>query len=260
MHILLLYIARTSSSYIWQLFKGIKDVKIYGEIMNGPEKYLRPLGAKDKIIDLQDDEDVSYHEFAKKKLPEYLKFLENSTKEPFYFTKVSLVHIFGLIKSKNPKLREILKDENTKVIVLQRNLIDTYISLKKVGITNRWRELDTTDLKIEIDNDDFLDYYERMTMLYRNIFELLGDKDYLLLSYEELHGNSGEKSDLEKVKYVIWRIKKELGVKLELDKEHFTDLRLMFKQDKNLHHSEKITNYKSFLKFLEKNKLKFLID
>ena len=97
MHILLLYIARTSSSYIWQLFKGIKDVKVYGEIMNGPEKYLRPLGAKDKINDLRDDEDQSYREFAKKKFPEYLKFLENYTKEPFFFTKVSLIHIFGLI-------------------------------------------------------------------------------------------------------------------------------------------------------------------
>lgn len=263
-HILLLYIARTGSSYIWQLFKNFKGVHVYGEIMNGPEKYLKPLKASQKL-NIPDTVD-GYRNFSKN-LTAYLEFLKAESTEPYIFTKISLVHISALIKEKSKIIMDILADPNTTVILLKRNLIDTYISLKKVGITNAWRDCDTTDIKINIDCDDFQDYCNRMRLLYENVLWMLErnkNPNFMILDYSEWNqdSQSGETdwNNLIKLQgYLIDRVALRLDINIPRFETVTDNKSFMTKQDRNSNYRQKISNYHEFSQFIQTGNMSIYI-
>jgi len=255
-HILLLYIARTGSSYLWQLFKNFKGVHVYGEVLNGPEKYLKPLNASSKLG--IDDNTEAYRAFVKDNLTQYLEFLSKHSTEPYIFTKISLVHIANLIKQKSEVIINIIASPNTKVILLERNFIDTYVSLKKVSITSAWRDYDTTDIKITIDLSDFSEYCDRMSLLYRNIKEILASRKepFMVSNYDDFHTH--DDSDWNKLVKLQGSLLSQLGLRLDIDIERFEEVTerevspFMAKQDKNSQHKDKIQNYKAIQGLIEK--------
>lgn len=242
-HILLLYIARTSSSYIWQIFKLFQNIKVYGEIMNGPEKYLKKLNANEKLEFLNEQsENQDYRNFAKKHFDQYIEFLDHSTDQKYFFTKVSLVHIYNLLQQESPILEKVFAKPDTKIIVLERDLIDTYVSLQKVKLTGKWREFDTTNITVRVDEEDFQDYSNRMTSLYNKLYTILGKirKKHLLIKYNHLHNNPEVGQDnLCKISWLQLQLQKHLNLNLELDPERYINTKLMFKQDRNTNSSDK---------------------
>lgn len=122
-----------------------------------------------------------------------------------------------------------------------------------MGITNAWRDQDTTDMKISIDHADFSDYCDRMSMLYHHTKEMLANKTYMVMDYEDFH--SAVETDWDKLVKLQKCLKTGLTLGLEIDIDRFRTVaareEFMAKQDKNDKHKDKIQHYKAFKEFVK---------
>lgn len=237
-NIFMLFVARTGSSYLMQLIDCFKDMKVlcdYGEIFTIPEAVLRTFHGDEKLGISPD----KYKEFAINEPYRYLKFINNSIKEGNICSKIQIPY---LVNRPYDIKKNIINFNNAKFIIAKRNLIDAYISNKKASAVNRWSQVDTSDIRLEIDIDNFKNYCKRMISLYDDMYKLLKGKDYITFDYDELHKYKTVKSKLD---FISGKLK-EMDIHLDIDYNIMGKQNFLFKQDKTFHHIDKIKNYQEF--------------
>jgi hypothetical protein len=83
------------------------------------------------------------------------------------------------------KLHEFLELPYVEVILLERsNRLDSYVSLLKAKQFDKWHNVDTSNIKVSINIDEFI--YERDMSFnwYKEMRQRLSSKDYLEVNYE----------------------------------------------------------------------------
>lgn len=250
-NIFMLFVARTGSSNLMQLIDCLKDMKVlcdYGEIFTIPEAVMRTFHGDVKL----GIEPNNYKSFAINNPYKYLKFINGCIEEKYLCSKIQIPYLAN--RPTNVK-KSIVNFNNAKFIVIKRNLIDTYISNKKASIVNKWSKVDTSDIKLTIDIENFKAYCNRMTTMYNNAYKLLKGKDYVVVDYDELHRYNTIKS---KIEYVQRRLK-EMNINTEIDYNIVSKQDFLFKQDNNLHHIDKIKNYNDFIQAVRELNLTHLL-
>ena len=170
---------------------------------------------------------------------DYVRYLN-----PKYFYDIQLMKGGFVSAHKVEKLLNI----SDLVIVNQRNILDTYISLEKAkdlvnqNVPNPWIKVNTSNLKINFEENNFRLEREKYESWYTKNLEYLQEKNipFVRLNYESFH----ELNNLEKQKFLqgIWLkyLPPDLSVLEERDSE------MLEKQDTSKSYEEKISNYEEF--------------
>jgi AAA+ ATPase superfamily predicted ATPase len=112
--------------------------------------------------------------------------------ENFNETLIVKIHLFqlcGQIGQSYPVSEIfdwILSQPNHKFILLERNFLNSYISLLKAEQSNKWHHTDTTNIQVEVDLDKFDKELTRYTSRYDFIKQKLQEHriDYLSVDYD----------------------------------------------------------------------------
>lgn len=83
-------------------------------------------------------------------------------------------------------LNEIVSNDRRVFVFLARNRLDTFISFKKAIKSGNWVNLDSKDLKIEVDLDEFMSWAENLDRWYAETERKVRDagRKYCFLSYD----------------------------------------------------------------------------
>ncbi len=165
----------------------------------------------------------------------YLKLLSiySSKKNMFFGFKF-------FINSINNKplsiLNYVINNKNfKKIILIRKNIIRNYISLKNANMSDRWSNLKTS-VKINIDTKDFLNFAEN----YENYFTSLilklkeGNQDFHIVYYE----------DLDSIEYM--KFYNEIAIFLGLDFFEDVSKKIFFNKQRVGSLEDSIENFKEF--------------
>src|SRR5690606_16000329 len=85
-------------------------------------------------------------------------------------------------------LSEWLSDPTVVPVLLQRPFLPTYVSWLKAKLTDEWARRDTTDLRVEVDVDDYLEWQGRQIRWYERVERMLklNGRSAPALSFEEI--------------------------------------------------------------------------
>ena len=157
------------------------------------------------------------------------------------------VLIYKIFPEHLPAHKGKLLNISDLVIVNQRNILDTYISLEKAkellhqNVPNPWIKVNTSNLKINFEENNFRLEREKYESWYTKNLEYLQEKNipFVRLNYEIFH----ELNNLEKQKFLqgIWLkyLPPDLSVLEERDSE------MLEKQDTSKSYEDKISNYEN---------------
>ena len=82
-------------------------------------------------------------------------------------------------------LHELLHLPYTEVILLERtSRLHSYVSLLKAKELDMWHNTDTSDIKVSINLEEFINEQKKSIEWYNGIRQLLSPKDYLEINYE----------------------------------------------------------------------------
>jgi len=248
-HIFILFIGRTGSTYLMQIFNCCKNSKVlcdYGEIFTSINAIMKTFNADTKF-GIGESE---YKNYALTNPIQYINFIEENIQQDMLFSKIQIPY---LITKDIDTISQILNRHDCKLIIIRRNLLHSYISHKKAEHFDKWSKVDTTSTKLKINLQNFLDYYNKTTKAYISIINLIKHKNVLFLEYEQIHKLQTER---EKIDYILDKVKL-IGLELEFDKPDGYEF--LFKQDKNKKISDKILNYHDLKAFLIKKNLGYLL-
>lgn len=255
LQILVFFIYRTGSSFIMQALNSCLGAKIfgdYGEILTPSE--IRQTGFANTI----DIDDSGLANYAVNNIEGYLRYLSSiSDPNAIICSKISLFQLEHHIKNKTIQFRNIISKPNTKIIILKRNLLDVYVSLKKANETKKWGWVDTTNIKININPEEYMKWYSETNELYDNLITNLIslNKSFITVNYEELNMIN---TDLNKVKLILSKLyANEINLRLSYSK--FQSTNFLIKQDRNLKHKDKIENYNEIRDLMIGNGLGYLL-
>lgn len=132
------------------------------------------------------------------------------------------------------------------ILVLKRNVVDTFVSELKAEQTKEFINFDTTELKIIFDASKFKDYMLTSNKWYNKITRI--NKLLFVINYECFCDKNIE----QKYSYLQKNIFDQLGIKLILNTEYTLTI---FKQDKNKNIEDKIINIDEYrnIPILEKS-------
>jgi LPS sulfotransferase NodH len=156
-------------------FQDLKDVPHH--------KVLRPneLDALAKHFKLQDSNIESLTTTLNQHPKEALDAISSII--PQY--KVIKLHDFML---EQMDLEFIFNDPETKFVVLERtSKLKQYVSLVNARALGRWTDVDTSDMKVHVDTEDFLKFKNSSNNWYQMIESKLANQghNYLKLTYEQ---------------------------------------------------------------------------
>ena len=150
--------------------------------------------------------------------------------------KVIKVHDFIF---NNLNLSFLLDDPETKFILLNRSSkIKQYVSNQVAHQIKEWHSVNTSDIKIHVDINEFLEFKQRSNLWNLQIEKLLIEKNhnYLKLNYEE---------DLENVDQSLLTLKVSNWLDSNNISSSTNEYKLKFFKKQNLSNLEQIiTNYK----------------
>ena len=246
-NIFVFFFGRTGSSYLMQVFKSCNKTKVlsaYGEIFTSVDLILKSFNITNKNS-----------EWAKNNPIDYLDLITSNIKNhDNLFSKIQIKYFMSLSPDQQARL---INYPDSKIIIIKRNILDTYISDIKAKQVNKMSMIDTSEIKIYLDINDFLEYHTLVTSYYKRLTEILreNNKKYLIINYEDIHKNILEEN---KIKYILDRIK-FLDLELSINPDIYKTINFVFKQDKNTHVRDKILNYHELHKILVINGLKYLL-
>lgn len=234
-HVFVLFIGRTGSSYLMQLFNCLKHSKVlctYGEIFTSIEPIVRLFKS-----------DMSKQHVLKHPC-EYIQFIDKNISDPYLFSKIQIHYLCTL---KDETIKKILTYKDCKIIIVRRDPLASYISEQKALLTNKWSKKDTTNLKIKIDVADFINYRNKNNAAYNKLIKILStckqdsrNKKYLTIKYEDLHKYNNHK---EKLEYLVKQLK-HIGLRMTISEMRLKKADLLKIQDRNTDIKDRITNYK----------------
>lgn len=249
-NLLVFFVFRTGSSYVMQALRSCEDTYVfgdYGEVLTLSE--IKKTGfAKDLML-----QDTVLESYAFDKLEGYLRYLAHYSPDNIVCSKISLFQIEQYINNRSSTFESIIKNKNTKILILTRNALDIYISWQKARDTKQWGWLDTTGLKVDVDVDQFSLWNGQFQNSYKNLFKYLDslNKKYVTLDYDELNKLYNDNS---KINLIIKKLK-TIDVNLVLDYTRFKNTKFLVKQDRNSKHQYKIKDFDKFKEKLIEKKL-----
>jgi|LauGreDrversion4_2_1035121.scaffolds.fasta_scaffold21318_5 hypothetical protein len=124
-------------------------------------------------------------------------------------------------------LKEIINEPNIEVILLERsNRLHSFVSLLKGRQINKWYGVDTSDIKVVVDPQEFINEQQRSLNWFKELRELLRSKEYLEINYEKDLSNISKESFyslcdpwFEKIKLPVNKSKYELKFYSKQDKQ-----------------------------------------
>ncbi len=252
---------RTGSNYLMKVLDSFPDIEFFGEVYHWDTVWMPAQRKQDYIKWLETTKGININigekPFEDKELvkfnhlePNYfLDFLSLTTKNKYGGFKIFPEHLSWQKLEANL----LAKKELTKII-LNRNLLDVYISDKILQQTKHSQGYNTSNIKIKVDCIDFKKWYFDTQSYYSRI-ELYLKNDsqkWFELSYEDIHGHA---NDQEKVDFIYsWLNKHEFDIKYKPKVGEYTK-----KQDRRNKSIEKVENASDLNDFLHNNHLQHLI-
>lgn len=133
-------------------------------------------------------------------------------------------------------LKEIINEPHIEVILLERsNRLHSFVSLLKGRQINKWYGVDTSDIKVTINLQEFINEQQRSLNWFKEVRELLSSKEYLEINYEK------DLLNINKASFYSLLDPWFKKIKLPVNKSNY-ELKFYSKQDKQpIEHS--IANY-----------------
>lgn len=252
---------RTGSNYLMKVLDSFSDIEFFGEVyhwdtvwmpISRKKQYVKWLANQHNInlkVGDKPHEDRELVEFNHAKPDYFLKFFDSSSKSKFAGFKLFPEHLHW------HKLKEhILSNKSVSKIILERNLLDVYISDKILQQTQKSQEYNTSDIKLNIDCLDFKHWYFSTKAYYSRIELFLknDNQKYFKLFYEDIHSKN---NDEEKTQYIhSWLVERGFEVAHNQKNGDYTK-----KQDKRSNSLQKVKNSSELADFLHLNNLHHLI-
>lgn len=196
-----------------------------------------------------------FNDLEKKEPFEIIIYLMNQSKEKYVIHKI-FPHMF-IENNKSydqHKLIELINFSNY-FIFIKRNLLDVFISEKKTHITKKWIRIDTSDIKIHFDIDEFNNYTNNYKEWFRytkqKCMEL--EKPFIIIDYDEL---MTIEHDNDRIFHIVTKMKCIIKDELTINDKNFN---FMTKQDNAESYEDKIENYEEVKDFIS-NKDNFIND
>jgi hypothetical protein len=136
----------------------------------------------------------------------------------------------------------LIRRPDTIVIFLRRRPIDTFVSLRKALHVQHWVNHDTTELKINIDADDFIGWWGRTSAWFRKVEAACWalNKPFHRLHYEDDVDVPAEKT-LRQFREIL----ASYGV-TDLTITSDQKLRVLKRQDRDRELSDRVANWSEF--------------
>jgi hypothetical protein len=230
-------LARSGTSCLNKLFNNFSNLNINNnyEIFNENNPYYKKNLLK-KIC--------TYYKINESQINEIISFLIKNDPEKYFN------NYMNDIISENIKIFKILEHQLTlenqfKIInntdfifILKRNLLDTFISDRKAKIINKYMNVDTSDISININLNEYNLFVKKKEEWFNKIINYLNsnNKKYIIIEYEQFYDlNINQKMD-----YLKKILKDNINIDLNLNETLVEELQ---KQDNNNNYKQKITNY-----------------
>lgn len=163
----------------------------------------------------------------------YFKALEQSALTDRLILKIFPEHlsIFHMLL--------ILHEIRPRVILMDRNPVDSFISYKKLLKTEVPQDVDTSHLKIDFNKAEYFEYKAQLVSYFKAISDYCQDEGIptTIVSFEDIHRDEGQ-DKLDKVRMIVEGV---FGspVQIRPDADNFL---LFSKQDKSESAAEKVIN------------------
>jgi hypothetical protein len=200
-----------NTDYLEKATEIFKTNDLKTEAHNNPQEFL------EKMIDMSSEDIISHKLF-----PEHLDLSE----------------VFKII------------DRSAFIFILKRNFIDVYISKKKAILLaeshdNPWINLDTTNVKIVFDKDEFKEMETRFNDWYIKVvnYLILNDIKFQTIEYDSFHSLDVHEQQI--------LIRDNLCKTIPAEFLDISDnAEVLQKQDKSLDFKTKVSNYGEFMDFM----------
>jgi len=181
----------------------------------------------------------------------YLRAIADSSDKEFLFFKIFRTHL-----SKSPLYEYILRNPNVSKLVLRRNSLHTFISWKKAESLANWSHVDTTDMKIELDLEQFANFFSASTTWFDGIAQEMQrqNADLPELHYEDY----ARLPAWQQLQYVAEKLH-SCGIEIQLPEPDKLAISLTI-QDRSQSIEQKISNSESVRRDLAAGGLAHLVS
>ena len=232
--IVILSLARSGSSNLVKLFKNFKYIDHNTEVFNPDLKFsFNNIKNRDKLRIKYGN---NYKNFIIENClyEECLKLIIDSSNKKFIVIKILDYQV---------PFEQIIKIINIsyKVLFLERkNILDRYISIKKANMIQEWAHVDTTNINIVFNQEDYNKFKKHHITINDKFKELLiKNKNMTYIKYKN---TINPMKILSRINIII----PELKIK------NIKNIICLQIQDKSKSYKKKIKNYEEFKDFIDK--------
>ena len=264
--IAILSMPRNGTNYLCDLVGKFQEIDSLYEIYHNQAVYLNNGSLTNKILKhiertyrLQFDsqKDPKFIDFVAKDPQKLIDALAVCSQKKYVSFKIFPNHL------SQENLREIIiKNQQIKKVIVKRNLLDVYFSVQFARLIQRWDRKDTSDLKLEFNPSNFLDWFD----VYRKYYDFIetelknNNQEVNILEYERIHGLN----DNQEKFIFLFNFLRATGLKLSQDNlfnnsPEELNKNIRNKQDKRKNKLEKVSNPKVLLNTLKRNQLESLL-
>lgn len=260
----ILGIPRTGTNYLCGLLGKFDEINSLYEIYHNKAVFIgNPILTQQTIdyinlkyqLKIKNHQDFDFINFVHQNPQEILEIISlHSTYKYLSFklfpNHLSLHDFHELIISNN----QVIK------ILVKRNLLDVYLSLKFAIMIQNWRDLNTSSLKLDFNSNDFLNWYAKYQQYYDFIERELNKNnfEFSILRYEEIH-----RFHTNKEKFIfIFDFLKSIGLEISKNNLSISNSELnnlIIKQDNRVNALDKVNNPNELISTLQNNQLEFLL-
>lgn len=248
---------RTGSSYICDLLDNHPDVESHSELFHREATFIG-VRHRDRVvkllrhkaeIDFDDYRDQRLVEFAHREPQHLIQQLQQASSASVLFFKLFPRHLDSAEFE-----RTILRNSSIAKLILDRDRLATFVSLRKAVEKQQWSHSDTSQQQVRIDAHAYARWWKETQAWYDQCRDSLRDasQPFEEMSYESLTSGPDLESHLD---FVVESLRK-LGVSIRSTAEFdTTNIATRPKQNRNPQPSDSIANFKEFLKQLKRTDL-----
>lgn len=253
-----LSMGRTGTNYLCELMDNVNNAISLREIFNYDRAYM-PNHIFEKVkakLNLTYDHQmvIMAHEYANFFMDAIRAVAIDLNKE-YIFYKIFMT-------SNNLTLEQleeiVFMNENAHVIYLERNPLRVYISLIKAKKINIWGKVDTSNVLMTFNKQDFFDHFIKCERFNNRVKQLSQkfNKKILFITYEEI---TNEKlTDKERLDYFINKVNNFFNLNLESSNNINLENITYFKQD-NSKLEDSVKNYDEMINCINSFNMQYLL-
>ena len=238
---------RTGTNYLCELLHNHHRIESHYEIFHKHKFYARNRQTVVNLINIKHSKTFSNYrdpnliKWIHSNPYELLEILKEISQRNYFSFK-----IFPGQLNQNLVRETIINDSSIKKILVKRNLLDVYVSRGIALKLERWGHTDTSKIKLEIDFDEFIKWFNWVNQWYRLFEDGLTSvgQNFSVITYRGLHS---QESDKDKFIYLI-NFLRTVGINLELQSivDNMQNDVTYKKQDRRSNIADKILNYQEF--------------